>query len=544
MSQPEPRDLAQSVDDRASSAPSGRGDPPASPPVPVLPPELVEPLRADLFDAAFTVEGIDDILGPVASAAIMRDHLVPARRVLDRLGETPATTMLRLFGLGEAVTHAELDEAFPRVRAAGLLRIGLVREAEDGLRAACDLRPYGDEEHTWWVVSDLAEVTTGRPLHPDHVLGVGGASLTLARWTPRTPVGRVLDLGTGCGVQALHAGTHADEIVATDLSARALAFATFTAELAGQRWDLRQGDLFTPVIHDGVPEQFDLVVSNPPFVISPRRAGLPRYEYRDGGREGDALVEAFVRGVGAHLAPGGVACFLANWEVAAGAQWQDRWRAWLDTPECAGLDAWVIAREQQDVAEYAETWARDGGHLPGTAEYDRWIDAWLDDFEARGVESVRFGVVVLQRPAEGRERWIELDEVTGAVDSPMGPHVARGLTARTRLHSLDDEALFADTYVAAADVTEERHTRPGASDPSVILIRQGGEFRRAIQADTALAAFVSVCDDELPAQVAITAIAALTEEDPVDLRARLSGPVRRLLADGLLVPAATAVDRE
>ena len=55
----------------------------------------------------------------------------------------------------------------------------------------------------------------------DHVLGVGGASLTLARITPRTPVGRALDLGTGCGVQALHLGRHAGSVVATDRNRRA-----------------------------------------------------------------------------------------------------------------------------------------------------------------------------------------------------------------------------------------------------------------------------------------------------------------------------------
>lgn len=538
----------------------GAGEDSASPRVPVLPVELVAPLRQDLDEAGYTAEGVADLLGPVASAALRRDRLGPVRRALDRVGRTPLTSLLRLFALGETVAGEDLDAACPRVRADGLNRIGLVVPSTEAStpgggrwRAACDLQPYGDEEHTWWVASDLAEAVTGRPLHPDHVLGIGGASLTLAAWTPRIPGGRVLDLGTGCGVQALHAAGHAEHVVATDLSQRALAFAVFTMTLADQRWDLRRGDLFTPVggcdsgggrgAHgsdgDGAtPERFDLVVSNPPFVITPRDTDLPLFEYRDGGREGDALVEAFVRGVGTHLAPGGVACFLADWEVRRDGDWRDRWREWLDTPECAGLDAWVIAREYQDPAEYAELWSRDGGHAPGTPEFDAWTTAWLDDFDSRDVGAVWFGVVVLQRPAERRERWVDLDEVVGRVDSPMGPHVARGLAARTRLHVMSDDELFAATWVTAPDVTEERHSRPGAADPSVILVRQGGGFRRAIRADTALSAFVSVCGGDLTGEVAVTAIAALTEEDPVSLRRRLAAPVRRLVADGLLVPPA------
>src|SRR5690606_7733671 len=132
---------------------------------------------------------------------------------------------------------------------------------------------------TWWLASDPGETVTGGPLPTDHVLGLGGASTTLTSWTPRPGVGRALDLGTGGGVQALHLSTHATAVVATDLSARALAYARFTAALNDLELDLRQGSLLDPV----VGETFDLVVSNPPFVITPRAEGVPLYEYRDGG---------------------------------------------------------------------------------------------------------------------------------------------------------------------------------------------------------------------------------------------------------------------
>ncbi len=75
------------------------------------------------------------------------------------------------------------------------------------------------------------------------------------------------------------------EVVATDISARALRLAATTAELSGYRWDLRAGSLLEPV----ADEAFDLIVANPPFVVSP---GLDRehggYDYRDSGLAGDA----------------------------------------------------------------------------------------------------------------------------------------------------------------------------------------------------------------------------------------------------------------
>ena len=105
--------------------------------------------------------------------------------------------------------------------------------------------------------------------------GVGHASISLARATKRTPVGTLLDLGTGCGVQALHLATHVREVVATDVNERALWITRLNAELNGSEGiDVRDGSLFDPV----AGEQYDLVVTNPPFVISPatgERLGQP-----------------------------------------------------------------------------------------------------------------------------------------------------------------------------------------------------------------------------------------------------------------------------
>src|SRR5204862_207569 len=128
--------------------------------------------------------------------------------------DEPLAALTLAFVLGRPVPRARLAAALPRLGVAGAVRAGLVETAgegpQDAVRAVVDLRPYAavDAARTadWWVVSDVGELATGRPLRPDHVLGVGGASVTLARCTIRAPVARVLDLGTGCGVQALHAG--------------------------------------------------------------------------------------------------------------------------------------------------------------------------------------------------------------------------------------------------------------------------------------------------------------------------------------------------
>jgi len=496
-------------------------------PLPLPDAELLGRLRADLEAAPYTVEGVAATLGPVASAALHREQRLPAD-LATRDRPDPGAVLVRLFALGFPVAWDDADRALPTLRADGAVRLGLARAEGADLRATCDLRPYAADSHAWWVVSDLSEIATGRPLAETHVLGVGNASTTLAEWTVRREVGTALDLGVGSAVQALHLAQHCGAIVGTDLSERALAFARFTAALNGIDLELRQGSLLDPV----AGQRFDLVVSNPPFVITPRSGSVPLYEYRDAGLVGDGVVEALVREVGGVLEPGGVAQFLGNWEIRRGAEWRDRWREWLTG---TGLDAWVIQRDVQDPAEYAELWARDAGSRQGVAGFETMYAAWLADFADRDVEAIGFGVVTLQRPRTDRAPWVDLDEVRGPVAPGVGHAVDAGLRARTTLAETDAAYLLDTAWRVAPDVTEERHGHPGDEDQVVILARQGGGLRRVVPLDTVAAGLLGVCDGTMTARLALTAICHLLERDEGPVVEASLPTLRALVADGLLV---------
>ncbi|WP_448062155.1 DUF7059 domain-containing protein [Cellulomonas hominis] len=522
-------------------------------------PALVDALRLDLDRAGYSVAGVEDLLGPVASAALHREEPVPALRATAATDDARAV-LVRVFVLGVEVARSVLDRALGTLGTDGAARLGLVEAAgsgaDDPVRARVDLRPYsaldGAGPVDWWIASDLGELATGRALRTDHVLGVGGASTTLAQVTVRDPRGRVLDLGTGCGIQALHASRHADTVLGTDISRRALAFARFNATLAGltpQRLELRAGSMLAPV----AGELFDLVVSNPPFVITPRggrgdgpegagtRAAMPRYEYRDGGRTGDAIVQELVEGVGAVLAPGGTAQLLGNWEVRRGEEWHERLGGWL---AASGLDGWVVQRELQDPAQYAETWIRDGGTTPDR-ERDAWAErygAWLDDFAARDVAAIGFGILTLRRPGTPdagqptREPLRRLEEITGSVRQPLGPAIAASLAAHDWLAARPDDELARERLAVAGDVTEERYLTPGDADPQVVLLRQGGGFGRTVQAGTALAGLVGACDGELTVGQIVGALAVLLGLAADDVARDVLPGVRGLVLDGLLLP--------
>jgi SAM-dependent methyltransferase len=260
---------------------------------------------------------------------------------------------------------------------------------------------------------DPGRAATG--VDPEQVLGVGAASMTLAAATPRDLVGSALDLGAGCGVQALLADDHAARVVATDRNPRATSYAQLAGLLNGADLDARTGDLLEPV--EG--EVFDLVVSNPPFVVGPGR----RYTYRDSGLGGDELCRRLVQQVPRHLAPGGVAVLLANWLHLEGEDGDERVRSWFAGTGC---DGWVVQRELAAPEDYVTAWLRDTDEGP---RFDELYAQWLDALE--GVEAVAFGIVAL---TPGRERVV-LDDAPQPVAPTWGEQVRAHFAARRLLET-------------------------------------------------------------------------------------------------------------
>lgn len=511
---------------------------------------LLDRFAADLRAAGYGHESITGFLGEMAHEALMRDALVPAlRRISSRPEPGALGTMLGLFMLGTDAGHDEVAAAFEATGVDGLLRLDAIEPSDEGRgrwRAKIDLRPHAsDADAELWVASDLGAHQRPGVLRHDHVLGIGQASLTLAQTTIRPQVDIALDLGTGCGIQAFHLLSHARKVVATDISARALGFARFNlllnhaaldldpANLA-ERVELRLGSLLEPV----AGERFDLVVSNPPFVITPRLEGqddAERFTYRDGGMPGDTLVETLVRSIPGILNPGGSAQMLANWEITAAAsegedpEWSDGPRSWLT----GDIEAWFIQREAVSPTQYAETWLRDASQGRDAQEFALQYGAYLDDFASRNVAAIGFGMVWLRRPAAGSSGFGRLFESIGyPIEQPVGPYLARDIAVADELESRDVGALH---LVVAEDVTEERHQRPGAEHPGVILLRQGAGLRRTEILDTALAGFVSACDGDLDVSSLVGALESLIAPDDSEFSARLYEGVVRLIKRGFLL---------
>ena len=474
---------------------------------------LADDLRAALQAADFTHDRVVEVLGTTAQAGLARNETTPGLRATR--GGSRLETLIRLWLLQTVITREAADLALPGL-VDRLVNAGFLIQSVGEVAARIDIRPYAADDLDLWVASDLTPGLDGAPnlVSPDFVLGVSSASTSLAQMTIRDQVGTALDLGTGCGVQSLHLAAHAQHVVATDVNPRALRLARFNAQLNEVDIDVRDGSYFEPV----VDEAFDLIVTNPPFVISP--ATGERLVYRDSGLPGDRVVEHIVSACPGHLNPGGIAQVLANWMILKDRPWVERVGEWV-----SGCDAFVVQREVVDLPTYVELWLKDAG-LHGAPDYHDRYDTWLSWFDDQGVEAVGFGWINLRR--NDTEPTLRFDDWPYEVEQPIGAELAAQLR---RLRPVD---LTGQRLTTRSDVLQETIGPVGAEDPSQIVIRQQRGMRRARQVSTAEAALVGACDGDL----SIDQIQSALEDLGVGRVA--DEVVDALVADGFLVNEETS----
>lgn len=225
-----------------------------------------------------------------------------------RLLTPEARRLGRLLIAGEAQPRAALQEALGDAFEP-LLTVGVLRARGEQVESRLRVTPYAA---SYLLADPFSRRDSG--VEP---VWLGADSLELASYLTRALRGRHfergLDLGTGSGVQAFAIHPFCDSVVGVDLNPRAVAMAELNRVLQrGDRARFLCGDLAAVV--EG---EFDLIVSNPPFVAMPESA-RPGFMDGYGGELGLDVTHRVLDALPHHLAPGGAAILISNAPIVAG----------------------------------------------------------------------------------------------------------------------------------------------------------------------------------------------------------------------------------
>ena len=373
--------------------------------------------------------------------------------------------MLRLFVVGSQVSLAEAEAALAPLGVEQFVAGGVLAVDEREVSSRVAIRPLGGPAN-WLVAHDFAR-PAGASFPADHVLGMSASTMSLVGATIRSEISAAFDLGTGCGVQALHASAHSSRVVASDLNPRASACATLTMEINEiTNVAVRDGNMFDPV--EG--ERFDLVVANPPFVISPSR----RYLFRDSDLAVDDVCRRLVETAPTYLADGGHCQLLASWAHVEGEDWRDRLHAWFENTGC---DALVLERETLEPSAHAASWLRQ------TEPPDRWqpeYDEWMAYYELHRIEAVGFGLITMRRRRSG-DAWFRAEQAPQDWSMPCGDHLGAVFELADLLDHHPGERLLDVALRIAPDVVldERAQASPDGARTATRTASAGGVGRMA-----------------------------------------------------------------
>ena len=430
---------------------------------------------------------------------------------------SPLETLLLLFVTGTPVSREAARRAAGPVPLERWVAAGLITLRGDQAHAAVRLVPFRGR----WLAHDRPE----HKMDPAFVMGIGASSVTLMNVAVRAPVEAMLDLGCGCGTQGLFSTEHARRVTAADRNPRALGFMRFNTRLNGvANVEAACGDLFQPI----AGRKFGLILSNPPFVISPDA----RLIYRDGGMPEDGFSRRVIREASAALEEGGFCQILCNWAHHRDAPWQESLSGWFDG---LPVDVWAMRCSTEEAPAYAEVWIRQtemGTAADRTALFRRWTAY----YEARRIEKVSLGIITLRRTSRTRP-WRRLDDDPPRVTGPCGDAIARAFSARDRLERLSSDDAFLDLtpkVSASVRLRQVMQPSPGAWEPTEMNLCLESGLNDSRRVDPLTAGLVSRCDGVRSLRALAEELAVVTATDIARVAEGVVAITRVLIERGYL----------
>ena len=435
----------------------------------------------------------------------------------------PGARLARLFKYDEPLAAGDASDALGAELASALTDAGILAPDPDGATVASRFMVTPAAPQLWLLSDALAG---GR----DAVMGPGGGTEHLARLIPQRFSGAALDVGCGAGSFALVAArAGARRAIGVDINPRAVELARFNARLNGLHAEFRSGDGVAPV----AGEAFDLVVSQPPFVVRP--AGEAERTFLFGGADGDELPQRLLREIANVLAPGGRALVLLQSPARDELPMANRMRAALAG---APVDLLTIGAKAPALAAQASVFASFEDPALG-AGYGAAVRRYLDHFAARGIRRFEGALVVLGRcgddnrdpPGQPPRRYtIGIQVAHAEYDTSTLERYLRGLDLLSLPpEDFDRACLRVSPY---ASVSDDAEAEASADDRRLIRIGApgiGADWR----AGASQLAVLQAIDDAPSVGAALNQLAA-TPSPSAGSRESLLATVREALIHGVL----------
>lgn len=465
----------------------------------------------------YTEQGVQELLGsaipPPLQARPKAMHLTRDRSELN--------VLLRLFFLSEPVSLPGVRDILPAWFVDFCLDRNLLVIERQNVVASAVLVPAGK----YLFASD--PLTSATMESSDFVLPASSATaLYMLNFILRRPVASALDLGTGCGVLAHSAGEFSGRVIATDINPRACGYADFNAKLNGlENVEVRTGNLFEPV--EG--QRFDLIVTNPPFVLAPSND----FTFRDNDMVLDEFCGMLARSAPRYLEEGGCFQMICEWVETGDEPWHERLGRWFENSDC---DAWVLHAAPESPEYYAEVRIAEVPDHTADSEAARFSN-WLDYYREHGVTAIHSGIVTMRRRA-GAKNWIRLQALSSKVDGAVHEAIEDGLITRDRLDALVDDQAFVELrpHVSPGAHLEQFHE--WSNDrwaPTQAGIRLASGLRDEIHLDQAALQFITQFDGTRTIAECIQRLAEALDESVDEATQKYLPIVRALIERGFLM---------
>ena len=472
-------------------------------------------LRQFLDDSGYSEPNVRKVLG---AAELPSRELRNRARLLDRTSEpTRLSLLIRWFWIGIQQDQKQAAALLNDDVLSLLVDSGLLEFANDHLKPTAMLLPFAG----FIVAADHPSAFENQ--QSDLVLWPNPTSKFLSRFTVRRHSRRTLDLGTGSGILSLGASQFSDAVVATDLNQKAVAFARFNACLNGiTNIEVFAGDGFDPV----ADQKFDLILSNPPFFITPEAD----YLFCENPMELDGLCRRLVKESSTHLNEDGYMEMLCEWAQIKGQPWEERVAEWLHG---SGCDAWVMKGLTQNLEEYAQ--ARIKETSPDSSQDGAQYAKYMDYYRHRNVEAIHDGLIVMRR-REGRN-FVRIEEVPPTPTGDLSELILSTFAAHDTLRQLEtDKKLIELRPALSPHVRLEQTCVPieDAWQTQSLQLRQTNGFAFRVDVQPLVADFLAMCDGRRTAGETIAQFAERTSADRQTVTAECLKLIRNLIERGFM----------